>query len=141
MKTVTKILLGVIPLVVIGVLFVLNYSQETHIEENYLLGLSGIKKQYIAGEEISFSLFLKGYGSECGAYNILLMKGENQIEEKSIDIDCSERISKDFQSVNIDIVTLESILLETGDYTAIGEFTNVSAEKFQDKKNFTVIEN
>lgn len=141
MKTLIKILLGSIPVGVIAAFIVLGYAQESDIEEYYQVGLSGIKKQYVVDEEIIFSLFLKGYGNECGSYGIRLMKGEIQIDEKSIDIDCDERVSKEFQTVNIDIVTIERVLLETGDYTASGEFTNNNGKKIQDEKHFTVIGN
>ena len=141
MKTLTKILLGSIPVVIIVAFFVLGYTLESDIEEYYQVGLSGIKKQYVVDEEITFSLFLKGYGSECGSYGIRLMKGEMQIDGKTIDIDCNERVSKEFQTVNIDIVTIERVLLETGEYTASGEFTNNNGKKIQDKKYFTVIGN
>ena len=134
MKFLSKILLLVIPGVIILALFMTNLSQESLTEENYQIGLSGIKKQYTIGDEIVFSLFLTGYGNECGSYEILLMKDTIPIERKSIDIDCSEKIDKDFEIINFDIITLELILLEAGDYTAIGEFTKVDGQKFQELK-------
>lgn len=140
MRRVSKALLIIIPAIIILAIFAINSPKESEIKENYQLGLSGIKKQYVKGEMIIFSLFLKGYGSECGTYDVQLKKGDTIIERKSIDIDCTETVGKDFEFVNIDITTLEWTLLEAGNYTAAGEFTKNDGQKFQDQKTFTVIE-
>ncbi|HUU47608.1 MAG TPA: hypothetical protein VMW55_02370 [Nitrosopumilaceae archaeon] len=140
MRLVSKALLIIIPTIIILAIFAINSPKESEIKENYQLGLSGIKKQYVKGEMIIFSLFLKGYGSECGTYDVQLKKGDTIIERKSIDIDCTETVGKDFEFVNIDITTLEWTLLEAGNYTAVGEFTKNDGQKFQDQKTFTVIE-
>jgi len=140
MKLVPKILLILIPTVIIFTVFVLGYAGEPEKEPYYKIGLSGIKKQYILGEEITFSLFLNGYGSECGSYKISLKKEDMEIESRSMDIDCEGDISGNLEFVNIDITTLELTLLESGAYTAIGEFSSNDGGKFQEKKTFTVIE-
>ena len=133
-----KVILIIIPIVVILGFLIMEFPIESVNEEYYQVGLSGIKKQYVVGEEIIFSLFLKGYGNECGTYDVQLMKGDTIIESKSIVIDCTESVDKDFEFVNIDITTLELSLLEDGEYTAIGEFSKNNDKKIQDQKMFTV---
>ena len=128
-----------IPIIAISVIFVINYLNEPEIESYYKLGLSGMKEQYFINEELTVSLFLNGYGSDCGSYLIQITKDNNQIEGRSIDIDCTKEISEDFEIINIDITTLTLVLTESGIYTVIGEFSNNSGEKFQEKKTFTMI--
>lgn len=140
MKLFLKTLLIIIPIIVILGLLVWSYTNESEIEEYYQLGLSGIKKQYIVDEKIIFSIFLKGYGSECGTYDIQLKSKDVTIKSNSISIDCTEIVGKDFDFVNIDVTTMEWTLLETGEYTAIGKFEKSDGQKFQDQKTFTVIE-
>ncbi len=111
---------------------------EPKIEPYYKIGLSGIKDQYRIGEELTFSLFLEGYGSDCGSYEVKIIKDEKQIEGRSINIECTEEIAGDFKNINIDITTLTLMLNEPGRYTITGEFSNKNGEKFQDKKNIDV---
>ncbi|HUT05083.1 MAG TPA: hypothetical protein VMW74_00100 [Nitrosopumilaceae archaeon] len=139
MKNISKILLFVIPIVFILIVFVSDYLKEPEKEAYYKIGLSGIKEQYMVGEELTFSLFLNGYGSDCGSYEVQVLKDKESIEGRSIDIDCTKEISDDFEFINIDITTLTLILTESGTYTVTGEFSNRNGEKFQDKKTFTVI--
>ena len=139
MKNISKILLLFIPIVIISGIFVSNYLKEPQIEPYYKIGLSGLKEQYLVNEEMNVSLFLNGYGSDCGSYLVEIKKGERQIDGRSIEIDCTKEISEDFENINIDITTLSLILKESGTYTIIGEFSNNNGEKFQEKKNFNVI--
>ena len=139
MNNISKVLLLLIPIVVISLIFVSNYPQEPEIEPYYKIGLSGLKQQYLVDEELNVSLFLNGYGSDCGSYEIQIKKDNNQIDGRSIDIDCTKEISTDFEIINIDITTLTLILTESGTYTVLGEFSNQSGEKFQEQKTFTVI--
>ncbi|MDH3610557.1 MAG: hypothetical protein OEM79_02210 [Nitrosopumilus sp.] len=139
MKIISKILLLIIPIIVISIIFVSNYSKEPEIEPYYKIGFSGLKEQYLVDDALTVSLFLNGYGSDCGSYEILIKKDNNQIEGQSIDIDCTKEISQDFEIINIDITTLTLILTESGSYTVIGEFSNNSGEKFQEQKTFRVI--
>lgn len=139
MKKVSKFLLIVIPVAIIFAIFISDYFKESEIEPYYKVGLSGIKNQYFVDEELIFSLFLTGYGSDCGSYEVKVMKKDRQIDGRSIDIDCTEKISKDFEIINIDITTLELILTESGEYTVLGEFSNNNGEKFQEKKIFIVV--
>jgi len=138
MKSISKILLIVIPIVVISIVFASDYFKEVDKETFYKIGLSGIKKQYSVGEELKLTLFLNGYGSDCGSYELQVKKEGKQIDGKSIDIGCSEEIIKDFEFINLDVTTLELVLVEPGSYVATGEFSNSSGEKFQEKKNFSV---
>lgn len=138
MKKTPKIILIVIPVVIILTVFVFDYFKEPENESYYKIGLSGIKKQYSVGEELKFSLFLNGYGSDCGSYEVQVKKDNNQIDGRSIDIDCTEEISEDLEFINLDVTTLELILTEPGSYTVTGEFSNNKGEKFQDEKTFTV---
>jgi len=138
MRVISKVLLIIIPILVISAFFVMDFSKESEITEKYQVGLSEIKKQYVIGEDISFSLFLTGYGNECGSYEILLKKNDRIIESKSIDIDCNRTASKDFDFVNIDIITLDHTLLESGDYVAKGEFSKNEGQNFQYEKTFIV---
>jgi hypothetical protein len=138
MKKTLKIFLIVIPIVIILTSFVLNYFEEPKTEAFYKIGLSGIKKQYSVGEELKLTLFLNGYGSDCGSYEVQIKKEGKQIEGKSIDIDCSEEIIKDFEDINLDVTTLELILIEPGSYVATGEFSNSNGERFQNEKTFVV---
>ena len=73
-------------------------------------------------------------------HGIRLLKNNQQIEGKSIEIDCSETVSKDFETVNIDIVSLKSVL-DPGEYTAFGEFSKNNDLVIEDKKIFFVIQN
>jgi len=139
MKNISKILLLFISIVIISGIFVSNYLKEPQIEPYYKIGLSGLKEQYLVNEEMNVSLFLNGYGSDCGSYLVEIKKGERQIDGRSIEIDCTKEISEDFENINIDITTLSLILKESGTYTIIGEFSNNNGEKFQEKKNFNVI--
>jgi hypothetical protein len=138
MKKTLKIFLIVIPIVIILTSFVLNYFEEPKTEAYYKIGLSGIKKQYSVGEELKFSLFLNGYGSDCGHYEVQVRIEDIQIDGRSIDIDCSEEISNEFEFINLDVTTLELSLIESGSYIATGEFSNSKGEKFQDEKTFVV---
>ena len=138
MKRTLKIILLIIPFVLILTIFEYDYFKEPEKEAYYKIGLSGIKKQYSVGEELKFSLFLIGYGSECGAYEVQVKKDGIQIDGKSMDIDCTKEISDDLEFINLDVTTLELILAEPGSYIAIGEFSNSKSEAFQDKKTFTV---
>ena len=119
-------------------LFAFDQHKEPEKEPYYKLGLSGIEEQYVVGEELTFSLFLNGYGSECGSYEVQVKKENKQIDGRSIDIGCTEEISKDFEFINIDITTLELILTESGEYIVTGEFSNKEGKKFQEEKTFTV---
>jgi hypothetical protein len=138
MKKTPKILLVAIPVVIIFTIFVSDYFKEPETETFYKIGLSGIKKQYSVGEELKFSLFLNGYGSDCGSFGVQVKKDGKQIDGRSIEIDCTEEISKDLEFINIDMTTLELSLAEPGSYTVTGEFSNSKGEKFQDKKTFSV---
>jgi len=133
-----KVLLIAIPIVIIFSLFVSNYENEPEIEAFYKLGLSGIKEQYFVGEELSFSLFLNGYGSECGSYGVKVKKDGKSIEGRSIEIECTKEISHDFEFINIDIIDYALILTESGAYTVTGEFSNNRGENLQDKKTLMV---
>jgi len=141
MRLAFKSLLIVIPISVIFGLLVWSYTNNPEIEEYYQLGLSGIKKQYVINEKVIFSIFLNGYGSECGIYDVQLKKEDTIIDSKSISIDCTEIVEKKFEFVNIDITTLEWALPDLGEYAVVGEFTKSDGQKFQDQKTFTVIEN
>ncbi|MFQ5440375.1 MAG: hypothetical protein ACE5DL_02825 [Nitrosopumilaceae archaeon] len=141
MKTILKSLLVIIPILVIVTFLVIEFPKKSQAEENYQVGLSGIKKQYLVGEEGIFSLFLTGYGSECGSFEIRLLKNNEPIEGKSIDIDCSQIVRSDFENLNIDIVSLEWVFLEPGEYTVLGEFSKNNDKKNQDEKTFSVIQN
>jgi hypothetical protein len=114
MKKTLKILLVLIPVVIIFTIFASDYFKESEKEVFYKIGLSGIKKQYNVGDELKFSLFLNGYGSDCGSYEIQVKRGDNQIDGKSVDIDCTETISEDFEVINLDVITLELVLSEPG---------------------------
>ena len=138
MKGISKILLTIISIVIISTIFASDYFKEPEKETFYKIGLSGIKKQYSVGEELKLTLFLNGYGSDCGSYEIQIKKEDKQIDGKSIDIDCSEEIIKDFEDINLDVITLELILIEPGPYVATGEFSNNSDERFQNVKTFVV---
>ena len=138
MKKKYKTIFLLFPVVIILIVFVSDYFKESEKEVFYKIGLSGIKKQYSVGEEIKFSLFLSGYGSDCGSYEIQVKKDSKQIDGKAIDIDCTKDISKDLQLINLDVTTLELSLTEPGSYIAIGEFSNSEGEKFQYKKTFSV---
>lgn len=138
MKKLSKILL-IITIVIISGIFVSNYLKEPEVEPYYKIGLSGLKEQYLINEEMNISLFLNGYGSDCGSYQVEIKKGNTQIDGRSIEIDCTKEISEDFEIINIDITTLTLILTESGTYTIIGEFSNNNGEKFQEVKNFNVI--
>jgi hypothetical protein len=138
MKNISKILITIISAVIISTVFASNYFKEPEKEVFYKIGLSGIKKQYSVGEEFQLSLFLKGYGSDCGTYEVQIKKEDNQIDGKSIDIDCSEEIINDFEDINLDVTTLELILIEPGSYVVTGEFSNSNGERFQDEKTFVV---
>jgi len=138
MKNISKILLTIFFVVIISTVFASNYFKEPEIEAFYKIGLSGIKKQYVVGEELKLSLFLNGYGSDCGSYEVQIKKEDKQIDGKSIDIDCSEEIIKDFEDINLDLTTLELILIEPGSYVVTGEFSNTKGEIFQDEKTFVV---
>jgi hypothetical protein len=138
MKKTLKILLVLIPVVIIFTIFASDYFKESEKEVFYKIGLSGIKKQYNVGDELKFSLFLNGYGSDCGSYEIQVKRGNNQIDGKSVDIDCTETISEDFEVINLDVITLELVLSEPGSYIATGEFSNSKGEKFQYEKTFSV---
>jgi hypothetical protein len=138
LKNISKILLIVIPVIIISSLFASDQRKEAEKEPYYKLGLSGIEEQYVVGEELTFSLFLNGYGSECGSYKVQVKKENKQIDGRSIDIGCTEEISKDFEFINIDITTLELILTESGEYIVTGEFSNKEGKKFQEEKTFTV---
>jgi len=138
MKNISKILLTIISIVIISTVFASEYFKEPENETFYKIGLSGIKKQYSVGEELKLSLFLNGYGSDCGTYEVQIKKEDKQIDGKSIDIDCSEEIIKDFEDINLDVITLELILIEPGSYVATGEFSNSNGERFQNEKTFVV---
>ena len=90
------------------------------------------------GEDLSFSLFLNGYGSDCGSYEVQVQKEQILIEARIIDIDCTKEISEDFEFINIDITSLTLTLTESGTYTVIGDFSNKNEEKFQERKIFKV---
>jgi len=138
MKDISKILLTIFFVVIISTVFASNYFKEPEKEAFYKIGLSGIKKQYSVGEELKLTLFLNGHGSDCGSYEVQIKKEGKQIEGKSIDIDCSEKIIKDFEDINLDVATLELILIEPGSYVATGEFSNSNDERFQNEKSFVV---
>jgi len=138
MKKTFKVLLVLIPVVIVFTVFVSDYFKEPEKEVFYKIGLSGIKKQYNVGDELAFSLFVNGYGSDCGSYEIQVKKDNNQIDGKSVDIDCTEAISKDFEVINLDVITLELVLSEPGSYVATGEFSNSKGERFQYEKTFSV---
>ncbi len=138
MKKTLKIILIIIPVVIILTVFESDYFKESEKELDYKIGLSGIKKQYSVGEELKISLFLNGYGSDCGSYEVQVKKDGKQIDGRSIDIDCTEEIRKDLEFINLDVITLELSLDDAGSYIATGEFSNSKGEKFQDKKIFTV---
>lgn len=138
MKNISKILLTIISAVIISTVFASDYFKEPEKEAFYKIGLSGIKKQYSVGEELNFSLFLNGYGSDCGHYEVQVRIDGNQIDGRSIDIDCSEKISDELEFINLDVTTLELSLIESGSYIATGEFSNSKGEKFQDEKTFVV---
>ena len=138
MKNISKILLAIISVMIISTVFASEYFKEPEKESIYKIGLSGIKKQYFVGEELKLSLFLNGYGSDCGSYEVQIKKEDKQIDGKSIDVDCSEEIIKDFEDLNLDVTTLELILIEPGSYVATGEFSNSDGERFQDEKTFVV---
>ena len=138
MKKFTKILLIVIPILIILTIFVSDDLKEPEIEPYYKIGLSGIKEQYVMGEDLSFSLFLNGYGSDCGSYKIQVKKDDKQIDGRSIDIDCTKEISNNLEFIHLNIITLESSLVELGPYIVTGEFSNSKSEKFQTKKTYTV---
>jgi len=139
MKNFSKLFLIVIPILIIFAIFVSDYLKTPEIEPYYKIGLSGIKEQYVIGEDLSFSLFLNGYGSDCGSYEVQVQKEQILIEGRTIDIDCTKEISEDFEFINIDITSLTLILTESGTYTVIGDFSNKNEEKFQEKKIFKVI--
>ncbi len=113
-------------------------QEEVKIDPFYKIGLSGIKDKYAIGEELTFSLFLNGYGSECGSYEVQITKEGRQIEGREINIECTEKTAKVFENINVDITTLTLILSEPGIYIVTGEFSNKNGEKFQDKKNIEV---
>jgi hypothetical protein len=138
MKNISKILLTIISVVIISTVFASDYLKEDKKEVFYKIGLSGIKKQYSVGDELKLTLFLNGYGSDCGSYELQVKKDDKQIDGRSIDIDCSEEIIKDFENINLDVTTLELILIEPGSYVATGEFSNSNGERFQDEKTFVV---
>lgn len=139
MKNISKILLLLIPIVIISGILALNVLKEPEIEPYYKIGLSGLKERYLVNEEMNVSLFLNGYGSDCGSYQIEIKKGDKQIDGRSIEIECTKEISKDFEDINIDITTFTLILRESGSYTIIAEFSNNNGEKFKEVKNFIVI--
>jgi len=128
----------IILVVIILTIGLSDYFNESEKESYYKIGLSGIKKQYSVGEELRFSLFLNGYGSDCGTYEVQVKKDGKQIDGRSIDIDCTKEISEDLEFINLDVTTLELSLVEHGSYIVTGEFSNSKGEKFQDKKTFTV---
>jgi hypothetical protein len=138
MKNISKILLTIMSIVIISTVFASDYFKEPNKEIFYKIGLSGIKKQYSVGEELKLTLFLNGYGSDCGSYELQVKKEGKQIEGKSIDIGCSEKIIKDFEFINLDVTTLELVLVEPGSYVATGEFSNSNGERFQNEKTFVV---
>jgi hypothetical protein len=138
MKSISKILLIIISIVIISTVFASDYFKEPDKEAFYKIGLSGIKKQYSVDEELKLSLFLNGYGSDCGSYELQVKKDNKQIDGKTIDIDCSEEITKDFEDINLDVITLELILIESGSYVATGEFSNSNGKRFYDEKTFVV---
>jgi hypothetical protein len=140
MRLAFKVLFIILPLVLISGLLVPSFTNEPENEQSYQLGISGIKKQYEVGEKVVFSIFLKGYGSECGIYDVQLRIENLAIESKSISIDCTEIVGKDFDFVNIDVTTMEWTLLESGEYTVIGKFEKSDGQKFQDQKTFRVVE-
>jgi hypothetical protein len=138
MKNISKILLTIISVVIISTVFASDYLKEDKKEVFYKIGLSGIKKQYSVGDELKLTLFLSGHGSDCGSYEVQVKKDDKQIDGRSIDIDCSEEIIKDFENINLDVTTLELILFEPGSYVATGEFSNSNGERIQDEKTFVV---
>ena len=138
MKKTLKIIVIIIPVVIILTIFESDYFKESEKESYYKMGLSGIKKQYSVGEELKFSLFLNGYGSDCGSYEVQVKKDGKQIDGRSLDIDCTKEIMDDLEFINLDVTTLELSLAEPGSYIATGEFSSSKGEKFQDKKTFTV---
>ena len=89
-----------------------DYFKEFKKESYYKIGLSGIKKQYSVGEELKFSLFLNGYGSDCGSYKIQVKKDDKPIDGRSIDIDYTKEISNDLEFIHLDIISLELSLVE-----------------------------
>ena len=128
----------IIPFVIIVTVGASDYFKEYEKETHYKIGLSGIKNQYSVGEELKFSLFLNGYGSDCGSYEVQVKKDGKQIDGRSLDIDCTKEIMDDLEFINLDVTTLELSLAESGSYIATGEFSSSKGEKFQDKKTFTV---
>jgi len=138
MKKTSKTLLIAIPFVIILTIGVSDYFKEFKKESYYKIGLSGIKKQYSVGDELKFSLFLNGFGSDCGTYKVQVKKDGKQIDGRSIDIDCTKEISDDLEFINLDVTTIELSLVELGPYIVTGEFSNSKSEKFQTKKTFTV---
>ena len=138
MKKTPKIILMIILVVIILTIGLSDYFNESEKESYYKIGLSGIKTQYSVGEELRFSLFLNGYGSDCGTYEVQVKKDGKQIDGRSIDIDCTKEISEDLEFINLDVTTLELSLIEPGSYIVTGEFSNGKGEKFQEKKTFTV---
>jgi hypothetical protein len=138
MKKILKILIMIIPFVIILTIGASDYFKESEKEPYYKIGLSGIKKQYSVGEELRFSLFLNGYGSDCGSYEIQIKKEDKQIDGRTIDINCTKEISDDLEFINLDVTALELSLVESGSYIATGKFSNSKGEKFQTEKTFTV---
>ena len=102
--------------------------------------MSGIKQEYVVGEELTFSIFLNGYGSPCGDYSAHVKKGEEFIDEWSLEALCLGEEKIDLEFHTSPHTTYKLILTESGSYTATGTFWKVGYGTFETSKNFTVIE-
>lgn len=137
-------LLIVISIIIIVSIVAFTNPNEPEKQVHYEIGLSGIKEQYVVGEELQFSIFLNGYGSPCGDYSAQVKKGEKLIEEWSLETSCigGEKEKKiDLEYHTSGTTTFKLTLTESGLYTVTGEFWKVEYGKFHTKENFTVIEN
>ena len=132
------------PIAVISTIFGFVYFNEPVKEVHYEIGISGIKEQYVIGEQLKFSIFLNGYGSPCGDYKIKILKGDQFIDGGGVDMLCVGPPEEKFMDLEFympERTTFKLVLNETGSYTVTAEFWRIDYGKITTQKNFDVIAN